>query len=89
MCVCVCRSRGIGVWYGVMQSMVFLAILTNCAILGFSSEQLIQWLPYLFTKDGVEDSHVMAMGSGRWVWSNVVGVTLAEVDLHIICLECF
>jgi len=54
------------VWYKVMQVMVFVAIITNCAILGFSSEQLIQWLPYLFTKEGTAgDSHIMAMGSGR------------------------
>ena len=66
------RCKDIGVWFKVMQGMVFVGILTNCAILGFSSEQLIQWMPYLFTKEDTGDSHVMAMGSGRWVESRAV-----------------
>ena len=53
-------------WFDVMRVMVFVAILTNCAILGFSSEQLMQWTPSLFSRDlsGGGDQ-VMAMGSGR------------------------
>lgn len=58
------RASGIGVWYDVMRVMVFGAILTNCAILGFSSEQLLQWMPWLFIRD--EGDQAMALGSGRW-----------------------
>ena len=47
-----------------MQVMVFIAILTNCAILGFSSEQLMQWIPSLFSRE-TEGDQVMAIGSGR------------------------
>ena len=57
------RTRDIGVWYDVMQVMVFIGILSNCVILGFSSEQLMQWLPSLF--DRTEGDQVMAVGSGR------------------------
>ena len=64
---CVTRSSGIGVWYDVMSMMVFIAILTNSAILGFSSEQLMQWLPYLFTRDTAGGDQVMALGSGRYI----------------------
>ncbi len=60
------RTRDIGVWYNVMQVMVFIGILSNCVILGFTSEQLMQWLPSLF--DRAEGDQVMAVGSGRWVW---------------------
>lgn len=68
------RARDIGVWFDVMRVMVFVAILTNCAILGFSSEQLMQWTPSLFSRDlsGGGDQ-VMAMGSGRYVVGVVFG----------------
>ena len=59
-----------------MSSMVFLAILTNCAILGFSSEQLMQWAPSLFDRDTLDGDQVMAVGSGRWAWSLVSCTTL-------------
>jgi hypothetical protein len=47
--------------------MVFVGILTNCAILGFSSEQLMQWLPSLFTRSISDGDQLMALGSGRYV----------------------
>ena len=50
-----------------MKVMVFVAILTNCAILGFSSEQLMQWMPSLFTRDTLDGDQLMALGSGRLV----------------------
>ena len=39
---CEVRVRDIGVWFEVMQGMVVVAALTNCLILGFFSEQLVQ-----------------------------------------------
>ena len=59
------RARDIGVWFDVMRGMVFVGILTNCAILGFTSEQLMQWLPSLFTRDSDDGDQLMALGSGR------------------------
>ena len=56
-----------GVWFDVMQALVFVAILTNCFILGFSSEQLMQWLPWLYSRDTMGGDQVMAVGSGRSV----------------------
>ena len=58
------KRRNIGVWFDVMEVMVFLAILSNCAILGFSSEQLMQWAPSLFGREGGGDQ-IMALGMGR------------------------
>lgn len=58
----------IGVWFDVMQAMVMVAILTNCFILGFSSEQLMQWLPWLYSRDADSgNDQMMAVGSGRSV----------------------
>ena len=61
------RARDIGVWFDVMRGMVFVGILTNCAILGFSSEQLMQWLPSLFTRSISDGDQLMALGSGRYL----------------------
>lgn len=62
------KCKHIGVWYEVMSAMVFLAILTNSAILGFTSEQLMQWIPSLFSRQAEEEGgdQIMALGSGRW-----------------------
>ena len=58
--------RDIGVWFDVMQGMVLTAILTNCLILGFSSEQLMQWLPWLYSRDTADGGdQILAVGSGR------------------------
>ena len=51
-----------------MTVMVFVSILTNCAILGFASEQLMQWLPSLFTRRLSDGDQTMALGSGRYVY---------------------
>ena len=61
--LCPPRSSGIGVWYTVMYIMVIVSILTNCLIFGFSSEQLLQWLPSLF--EHVEGDQQLKMGYGR------------------------
>ena len=54
-------------WFDVIQVLAFVAILTNCIILGFSSEQLMQWLPWLYSRDTMGGDQVMAVGSGRSV----------------------
>ena len=65
-CILLCREKDIGMWLTVMKAMVYIGILTNCFILGFSSEQLMQWLPWLFTRNTVDGDQVMALGSGRY-----------------------
>ncbi len=48
-----------------MNVMVMISILTNCAILGFGSEQLMQWLPSMFSRQDGDGDQVLALGSGR------------------------
>lgn len=45
------RANSIGVWYTVLQIIAFIAILTNCAIVGFSSQQLKEWMPSYQSND--------------------------------------
>ena len=39
------RSSGIGVWLSVLQVMSIIAVLSNCALLGFTSQQVDVWAP--------------------------------------------
>ena len=75
----------IGVWFDVMQWLVLTAILTNCLLLGFSSEQLMQWLPWLYSRDMTSGGdQVMAVGSGRLVVyirkENTIKFKLSELN---------
>jgi len=44
-------AQDIGTWESVMWAFVGLAVLTNCMIFTFSSEQMMQWLPFMFVED--------------------------------------
>ena len=39
------RATGIGVWLTVLQIMSIIAVLTNCALIGFTSQQVDNWVP--------------------------------------------
>ena len=39
------RAPGIGVWLSVLQVMSVIAVLTNCALIGFTSQQVDNWVP--------------------------------------------
>ena len=64
-------------WFDVMQALVFVAIITNCFILGFSSEQLMQWLPWLYSRDTMGDQ-VMADRSVDWLSCCAINLILFE-----------
>lgn len=42
------RRLSIGAWRVVMQVQAWLAILTNCVVFAFSSDQVIEYFPSLF-----------------------------------------
>ena len=44
------RTANIGTWARVCTFQAWLAILTNCLIFGFSSEQMGEWFPSLFRR---------------------------------------
>ena len=39
------RAPGIGAWLSVLQVMSVVAVLTNCALIGFTSQQVDNWVP--------------------------------------------
>lgn len=46
-------AHGIGTWGDVLWLQTWLAVLTNLAIFGFSSEQMKTWLPSWFVVDNL------------------------------------
>lgn len=85
------RTSSIGTWLTVMQGMVWISIMTNVFIFAFTTEQMMQLFPNMFTvsySDEVNDVdfggsdhvHAAVEGKGRWV----VGV--AVVIEHVLFL---
>ncbi|KAL7557018.1 hypothetical protein ACA910_011084 [Epithemia clementina (nom. ined.)] len=42
------RSSGLGVWKGLFASVIWTSALTNCLIAGFTSDQLVYYLPTFY-----------------------------------------
>jgi len=66
-------AHGIGTWAKVLAVQTWLAVFTNLAIFGFSSEQMAQWTPSLFVEDA-SDHLLVAEGRGRWVVTALAAV---------------
>ncbi|XP_028413837.1 anoctamin-8-like [Dendronephthya gigantea] len=61
----VLRTCDIGVWYNVLWCMVAVSMLTNTVIMGFSSEQLAEWLPWMY--ETIEGDQFIKLGYGRYI----------------------
>mmetsp|Transcript_15959 Transcript_15959/g.40546 ORF Transcript_15959/g.40546 Transcript_15959/m.40546 type:complete len:684 (-) Transcript_15959:3086-5137(-) len=72
-------AHGIGTWGDVLWLQTWLAVLTNLAIFGFSSEQMKTWLPSWFVVDNL-DHPLPADGHGGFV---VLALFLVE---HVVVL---
>ena len=47
----VLRSSGLGMWRDLMASIIWMSALTNCLLVGFSSDQLMHYLPAFYIRD--------------------------------------
>lgn len=77
--ICMCssiRERGIGAWNGVLNFMATFAILTNCVLFAFASEQMAVYFPQYFGDDAPDPS-LSAFYSLRF---SLIGV--------IVCFSC-
>ena len=45
------RTSGLGVWRNLMACVVWMSALTNCLIVGFTSDQLMHYLPSFYIQD--------------------------------------
>jgi hypothetical protein len=67
------RTDGCGMWNTLVSSIIWLSALTNCLIFGFTSDQLMQYLPSFYYLN--EDGHTrLAEGKGWIVIFVIFGV---------------
>ena len=59
-----CRMSNIGAWYNVLYAMMVLSMLTNSLIVGFSSEQLAVWCPWMY--ETIDNDQFIVSGYGRY-----------------------
>ena len=83
------RVRNIGTWQTVLVVQTWIAVLTNVFLFGFSSEQMLQWFPWLFDHisvvvDGVSIvEQQLRMGAGRYVMGLVFSLEHALLLLGL------
>lgn len=73
------RVSNIGVWYNVLYAMMVLSMLTNSLIVGFSSEQLAVWCPWMY--ETIDNDQYIIDGYGRYV----VAIVFSIEHLLILC----
>lgn len=59
------RTDGLGMWKMLMSSIIWLSALTNCLIFGFTSQQLMQFLPDFFYVDS--NDHMRLVPGKGWI----------------------
>ncbi|KXJ04585.1 hypothetical protein AC249_AIPGENE17195, partial [Exaiptasia diaphana] len=69
----------IGVWYNVLYLMMILSMLTNSLIVGFSSEQLASWCPWMY--ETIDGDQFIKPGYGRYV----VAIVFSCEHFLILC----
>ena len=78
------RSSSIGVWYSVLYSMMLLSMLTNSLIVGFSSEQLAVWCPWMY--ETIDGDQFIKLGYGRYNFKNALNrLILAQRRYYMDC----
>nr|XP_058973340.1 anoctamin-10-like [Pocillopora verrucosa] len=73
------RVSNIGVWYNVLYQMMVLSMLTNSLIVGFSSEQLAVWCPWMY--ETIDNDQFIVSGYGRYV----VAIVFCIEHFLILC----
>lgn len=53
------RVASIGMWAELLQAMVWFSCLTNCLLFGFTSDQMMHYIPTLYMHDETGDTHLV------------------------------
>mmetsp|Transcript_30118 Transcript_30118/g.61431 ORF Transcript_30118/g.61431 Transcript_30118/m.61431 type:complete len:747 (-) Transcript_30118:50-2290(-) len=67
------RTTSIGMWKQLMTAMIWLSALTNCLIFGFSSKQLMQYMPDYYYIDDY-GQHRLSPSKEKYVVLLIVGI---------------
>lgn len=59
------RTDGLGMWLTLMSSIVWLSALTNCLLFGFTSSQMMEFLPDFYLVD--DTNHLRLQDKKGWV----------------------
>lgn len=77
------RQDDIGIWLSILSTLVWLSVLTNVFLFGFTSEQLYLLMPSYYDIQGIDKdhTHVLALGKGRWVFGCILFLEHALIIL--------
>ena len=53
------RIQNLGVWKRILQFMVWFSCLTNCLLFGFTSDQMMQYMPDFYVRDSEGITHMI------------------------------
>jgi anoctamin-10 len=67
------RISSVGMWKDLLRGMVWFSCLTNCLLFGFTSDQMLHYLPSLFEQTN-EGETLLAEGKGRLVVLLIFGI---------------
>eukprot|EP00934_Nitzschia_sp_Nitz4_P001951 Nitzschia sp. Nitz4//scaffold78_size91513//55130//57271//NITZ4_004933-RA/size91513-processed-gene-0.93-mRNA-1//-1//CDS//3329558142//1951//frame0 len=77
------RVQDIGVWKQILQFMVWFSCLTNCLLFGFTSDQMMHYLPNFYTRDAAGDTY-MVNDKGWLVILVIFGLERSLIVLGLI-----
>jgi len=60
------RCDGLAMWKHLLNAIVRLSALTNCLIFGFTSGQLMEWMPHFYTMSE-DEQHLRFRKENSWV----------------------
>jgi anoctamin-10 len=53
------RIHTIGIWKSILQVIIWSSCLTNCLLFGFTSDQMMQYMPHLYIRDRDGVTHMV------------------------------
>lgn len=75
------RVANIGVWFNVLYCMMVLSMLTNSLIVGFSSEQLAVWCPWMY--ETIDNDQFIINGYGRYAVVGTIKMYFVNIMLLV------
>jgi hypothetical protein len=78
------QADSLGTWDTVLEGMIWLSVVTNVMIFGFSSKQMTQWFPNMFDAD---DEFNFSAGSARYAVGTVFAIEHFMIILGLIFLK--
>jgi len=79
------RVQSIGVWKRILQFMIWCSCLTNCLLFGFTSDQMMHYLPQFYVRDEAGITHMV--DDKGWIAILIIfGLEHALIALGLVLL---